>query len=492
MYLTTPIKHGALAAAVILMLSGLVSCGNVKLFSIPAENAISASDREGILYNLPKNLLKVEVTYTVYEPRVMSNGVDSRAGEPAMITMETPLTVSTIVVPDEEQAFVLKQDRFSDDLFITSTISSKLTNEGLLLAVDADVEDKTIEVGEALLISAAKIAKTVAAPIPLVPSSDGDPNGKQAFSQADIDAQEAYHDQLMAQIVQLQKNRVAVTDKVKLEVLNSQIAETQKLLAWHLERNRTYQKKHEVKYTVIIDPQTKYAGMEGVTTDTSQSADGALCIIDHTIQPTHLFKELGPVSETPRVTLRISIAHDRITNSGAEDRKGLVGKDKRIAGIVTRTPWAANVELGIATADGKPAMIGNNVAYLPQLGDMTSLPVVAKRGGKVKTKLVFDQAKGTLTEYSVEKGSPAEKAAAATSKVTDSTVEAYDYLKYDKAKKELELQKQLKDLKASLADDPAPSDFDNQLQSLEQQQQLLDMMLKIKDLEAKIKALEKP
>jgi len=431
----------------------LTSCSKSLHTSLYDEN--STIKNNGVTYNLPMNLLKVEITYTINEPRVIKIGKDEAlTSKKTQITIEDPIILSTLLVADKSKTYLITSNDISNNFFLNSDVDIKLSDNGLLSSIDSDVEDNSIDFAENLIISTAKIAKNVA-----VPGS--------SLMDIGVDG-EAYE-----AIREIQQSVLQIKKKEDLELAIKKIEFYKNQIEWFHQNFKTYIKKSKIKYTVIIDPTEVYSKKGSWSVYENNK-------IYHNIFPKHIFPEESIFNDT--ITLELPKTNISTFES--------LNNNKLIPGIVYRTPSNVNIDI---TSNGN--LLANNSMYLAQFGKITMVPVDSKKGGKKKTSLIFSSITGSLINQKVVAGSSSEKLSKSIKNSIEAVNETVEYLKFESKIKELEKQKSIKDLKDSLKEPEdevkeSETEFEKQLREAKEKQQILELELLIKQIQKQIKELE--
>jgi len=472
------------------------------------------SPSEGVVYNLPKNLIKVEIIYNISEPFELVNGVERKMEKDAVISVDKPVKVISTLVPDETQSFVLTGDRITNNFFTKSTLDFNLTKNGILKGIDADIDDQSVEFGEKVIISAANIAKTVVAPQSEIASQltakmlalTTSLTTAQSDSEKEIINSEIqdivnqlltlnYDSKLMTQIIILDEEFVQNNNKDSLNIIASKIKHLQGQIKWYQENNKTFYKKKEVKYTAVLDPFFIYNRKEIITTKEGDK-------FTHEIIPTSIFPPSIKVADIPSIKVSLTNTNPKKIELPTE-----------VNGVVVRHPASTKIDLELDNS-----LYGSEIVYLAQLGNISIIPVKSKRAGKVKTSIKFDETTGAIAQHRIEASSGSEKIGKSLENSTKTIQETIDYLQFEKEIKRLEAIKKESQLENDLYDlsntelsrefsqleltekitllkkkidelnesEPSETEFDKTIKQLEEQQKLLELELLIKELKDKI------
>src|SRR5690606_35795270 len=89
-------------------------------------------------YYLAKNLLKLEIIYTVNEPRVEKNGIDlALTSSSTKITVENPISVTKLLVADETKTYVVTGKQLPESAFLNNGTNGVPHIEGKTFQIPA-------------------------------------------------------------------------------------------------------------------------------------------------------------------------------------------------------------------------------------------------------------------------------------------------------------------------------------------------------------------
>lgn len=499
---------------VILFILGItvLSC-SVELKSIKySESKIS----EGVVYNLPKNLVKIEVSYTVREPYELVNGVEKRmTNSEAIIAIEKPIKVISKLIADKSKSYVLTGDRITNNFFTKSTLDFNLTQDGLLKAIDTDIDDESAEFGEKLIISTGNIAKTFVAPQSKIASQlnaelaslmtqiQTVQSGTEEANQINLRMEELisqlftlnYDSKLLTQIVILNEEFLSNNNKDSLNIISSKIKHLQSQIEWYQKNNKTFYKSKDIKYTAVIDPFIEYNRDEVKTEKVGTK-------YSHKIKPKNIFPSSVPAKKIPEIKITL-----------IDNKQGEFTVDDEVNGIVVRHPASTKVDLEV-----NDNLYGSEIIYLAQLGNISTIPIKSKRAGKVKTTIRFDPTTGAIAQHKIEANSGSSKIGKSLENSTKTIQETIEYLTFEKEIKRLEALKTESQLENEIFDlgntelsrelsqlelnekilllkkkidelnqgEVEATDFENTVKELEQQQKLLELEVLIKTLKEQI------
>jgi hypothetical protein len=365
----------ATALAVCSLLAG--GCATKSLSVQPQ----TAPGQRGVVYGLPKTLLKVTVPYTVVKKTVVSDGITTH--EQPIVDVRKPIRIDPVYVVDPANLFVLDGKDLWDSMWLDSSTKVTLSSGLLLTGVEADSTDKGPEVAESLVSSALTIAKLAAAA--------GEVKAEPVTSIQTRLA--AIAKEIGAEAQRLGAADQGVRDAAKNHIQDL-IAERTQLLdivkAYEASASETVETT-EVDYVIVLDPSDA---------DTFKPVkDKEQLVSQHQIAPPESLFGVGHVSPTP-VFIKVYKGQTAIAEAG---NRVLVPAGN---GVLYRPAVPVRVS---ATVGGATALDG----YLPmsQFGQAAILDAKYKAWAHMKTTAKFDSTSGGMTEYGVDASSSAERAA---------------------------------------------------------------------------------
>ncbi|QDO94499.1 hypothetical protein FNB79_11155 [Formosa sediminum] len=224
----------------VLLLVILSSCSRKTYTALYQDNHLDSSKVTS--YFLPKHVLKLEIVYTINEPRVVYKGIDQAlTSSPTKVTIEDPILITKHIVADQSQAYILSGKQVADKYFKTEqNYEAKDVDTITVFPIDKDTH-------------------TAASSVSLTDSS------------REEDAYAAVLEMLNnISKIQTKQDAVFTLDLVSFYKMQfTQINEDYK----------PYVKKNKVKYTVIVDPLI-------------QNHE------DYTIYPSHIFSDAMVLMDT--------------------------------------------------------------------------------------------------------------------------------------------------------------------------------------------------
>lgn len=476
----------------------------------------TTENKEGIVYSLPKNLIKVEITYTVKTPYELVNGIEHKLNSGQKISIDKPINILSTLEPNEDEAYVLSGSRISNNFFTKSNLDLKLSKKGLLTGIEVEIDDQSTEFGENLIISGTNLAKTLIAPTSqaaseIIKTMDSVNDLKTHKNISDIEKHFldletkklniqlkniTYDTYLFDEIRQLNQSYINNYNKDSIAIIKSKITHLTSQLQYFQLRNKTFYKSKELKYTALIDPFKKYSSNEISTSIINGDT------YNHKILPQHIFPK-NLTNNIPKIEIQL------VKKNTASPKL-----PSNVEGIVVRNSASTTINLKI-----DDALYGSEVVFLAQLGNISTIPVKSKRAGKIKTSIKFNEFTGAIAQHTIEADAGSDKVGKSLVKSSETLQETIDYLKYQKGIKELEalkgeltlnneiyglsnqeltrefntltdeqkiltLKKTIDELKK---DETDPSEFDKKLKELQDQQAILNLELAIKQIKDQLK-----
>lgn len=372
---------------------------------------------EGLAYYLPKTALKVTVTYTLREETALSQGMESKT---STVLVAKPVKVVPILVPDPKNAFLVSGENISKDIFLEAGLNFKLDENGILMAIDSDVADKTAETLQSLVSAGIKIAS-----IASIAGSEG------AAPPELIDTYER-----IAQIFKEMGSAFKSTspDKLaKVESLKKELEKANEVVNLYKAQNKKTYSDMDIEYTTTLD-----------TSDFAYDEKAGLykreIAVDGLIPG-----KMAPAM--PAVVVKLLLAKDDYSPPDGASAASMKGK-----GIVYRfsRPVMTMVCVG---ASG--TVVFRDLINYPQFGGLARIPVDSKGGTTRKTSIGFSPKTGNLLDYDVKTGSSSDSYAKALNASLDSVQKAIIDIKYDLKAKDLDWQAKLADAEKALLDSKA-------------------------------------
>lgn len=379
----------------------LVSGCSTKSFYI---SQYKGSLTEGIVYFLPKRVLKLTITYTALQRVKVEHGYETNIGRRTVVIKE-PVELETLLIPDQENAFVISGKEISDNVFLESGLYIELDDYGHLRSISSEVRSKALDVAKGIVTSGIKIAKLVA----VARAFEEKPEAikkifaalKKAYSNLEAFSRDLDGEEIKALI------RLAEY----IEYLHSLVENYQY-------ENREYYRETEYTYTTILDPETF-----------KKEKKDSVYEYEHTVIPkSNIAKDLIPKDLPPlRVVVEIPVKE-------YDHTKPDLGQKKR--GIIHRIPVPGLTKI---FANKEDMQIFSDCISYPQFGPMAIAMVGSTKGLKHrKTRIKFSRDTGGLLVYDASSKSSAGKMVEGLGESISSLQEAILELKYDLKRQETE------------------------------------------------------
>ncbi|AUC77622.1 hypothetical protein CW732_18830 [Olleya sp. Bg11-27] len=294
----------------------LSSCSQKSYTALYSENSILLGDE--VKYHLSKNLLKLEIVYTLNEPRVQKNGLDQPLGlNGSQVTIEDPIKITKLLVADKSQTFFIKGKQLSDASFVNIGDKAK----DVIIKDSVTISSENIEAVNKLQLA--------------------------FLTDSNIEVG-AYNS-----VLEIKNNisKIKTKDEAEFTLNLLQLYKDQSTRA--SKDFKPYIKKSKIKYTVIIDPSQLYSNPGNWSKLKGDK-------ISHTIAPKHLFKDKAVLNDV--ITIEVQKPE---TASFSE----LINQ-KSLEGIVYRSPASGKVTVSL----NKQALVKDSLA-IAQLGTVKIIAV---------------------------------------------------------------------------------------------------------------------
>jgi hypothetical protein len=316
--------------------------------------------------------LKASITYTIQKETKMSNGIPVSTTETVLISK--PITLESILSPDEANSFVLSGDGLAKDSRLDMSFKFGVSDNKLLASVTSDITDKTPAIVEGFVGSGISIAKMVAV------AGEGLPEPlKKVSTRLDV---------INNEIVSL----ASQTDPKKLDKIAALVKEQQALLTFatkYNEMNTPKTEEHDVVYTVVLDlGDFKWDGIAKAWTYEIRAPG----------------KKLGDKinnSDVPGATIQVFGTADHHANSIMSYKVPEEGEN----GILYRAPAFLRTKVTIAPFN---ILVYDDYIPFAQAGPINKVEARYKIFTNRKTTITFSSSTGSVKEYGVEAGSSAE------------------------------------------------------------------------------------
>lgn len=168
----TRVLFGSLILS-IAFITGCSTMGRITPIAVSGDDGAAVS--RGVAFVLPKTILELQITYSLYEKRIWEAGLDGNPKKtdeqgklilPHLITrlvlIENPIEIAVITIPDSKMSFAFDTDSLG--AFMKKTdITIKLSESGFIKTTNLVVEDKAKEIVKDLAETTIGLAKLAAA-----------------------------------------------------------------------------------------------------------------------------------------------------------------------------------------------------------------------------------------------------------------------------------------------------------------------------------------
>lgn len=386
--------------------------------SVSVSRYVDSSQR-GVLYALPKTLLRITVPYTVSEETERKHGIDINTE--SVVDILKPISLTPMLAADPAQVYVASVDAGSDSAFLASNLNFKLSDDGLLTAVVGDMKDKSLEALSAAVSAGVQIAKVAAVA-----------GTRQVFPD-EIKGIEKRIASLYAAMGEVSpEGDTSAVDRI--EALRAEIELLQNIAAEYQAANANRVRTWDVEYTIVVDP---------MNLDFDEQSG---CFMLKNITPEELVPEI-PQDEMPTVRLALKVPH------GVDKAKAAAPVAEARSGILYRLP--VPVECSVFVNDSLKLQ---DFVRMPQFGPIGCAPVESKKWADRKSSLVFSPKTGGLTGYSVVAGDSAEKAVTVLEDAGKTIQTGREAIKYDLKIEELNKKVKLLEAEQKLKEKKSESD----------------------------------
>lgn len=381
----------------------------------------------GVVYSLPKTLLKVSITYTIEKTTKMEDGIIKSSTEEAVI--RKPLVVEPVLASDPQNCYVISGQGLTKDVGLDASFKFQINDNLLLAGVAADVTDKTPEILQGVVSSGLSIAKVVA----MAGEEATSPLKEVAGRLASIDTE-------IATLARPNND-----DPKRLEKLDTLQKEQQTWLSFvakYRELNTTRIETRDVAYTRVMDL-TEFKWAEDRWALASVKAPG---------------KMLGNLADSgvPGVSVEVFANRTQYDNATGAFLTPEAGEK----GVIYRVPTPLRTRITVAPSN---TVFFDDYIPFAQVGSFNKVEASYKALAKRKTTMIFSATTGGLKEYGVETTSSAEAATKALDtslskvqttmgeiKKTQDAAEAAKKTPEQMKLSELDMQKKLVDAETAL------------------------------------------
>lgn len=320
------------------------------------DSGVTKSPPEGLVYYLPKNLIRIKITYTVREVTRIVNGNPNP--EKYDIIFKKPIEVETELVSDMDNAFVIDGKRITNSTWLKSVLEFNLFPSGLMKSVTAEIEDQSADLAKNIILTSGELAKTFVSPIGFGAKNIGEADKRISYEEiyenavvdellkdankvniSDEDIQNFLRNEKYSFLVEsdpaiiktreiIQKNEINsvtffknIREKIKLrdrdenyyleqiDNLNDRISLSEnqdkfdfykkkidyfkKQLQWYKSLNMIQEKEYEIVFEAVLDPFKEYNSKNKKGISTKTTNNPDESITyTHSIRPYYLFESL--------------------------------------------------------------------------------------------------------------------------------------------------------------------------------------------------------
>jgi len=361
-----------------LLISTAAGCSSKQL-SIKSQRlgAFETPPKNAMTYSLPRRMFSVTIPYVQKKYTKYTNGIPEDAPQ-VEIECNKPITLTPVLVPDPNQRFAFHVDPVSESAWFESNFSVSTSETGILLGLNAEATDKTIETIQGVFSAALSIAKTFA------------PAGAETQPISDR------ANKLIEQIA-------ATSDPAERKKLQEELQQLYVAIAEIVRNNRTEVTETEGTFSTIVD-------VESCPHENGQY----IC---------PLLPKFSGYRSVPRITMRVSGVipakkteqageHTETKDPAAPDGPESIPNNSTNfeSGVAVRRPVVGVVEVVLAQGTAELTVL-KTTAEFPQFGEVQFVQVPIKRLTSRKVALEFGTTSGAVTKYSLESGSSADKVA---------------------------------------------------------------------------------
>lgn len=415
-----------------------------------------ATASKGIYYNLPKSVVKVEIDYTVKRDYNLVNGVKDYQGN-SYASIEAPVRISTIAVPDTSQRYILTYKKHNNNYFFDDNYSVEVGADARLKAVNWETENVIPDIMGNLVSTGLNVFKTLT-------QAKGD-----SLKSLTNDGQELIAD-YEAEILRLDGKILEESTKSKSDL--KPLIKQQELLTLRVAKLKLLYKKGQkdskkISQTVYINLEKDYSNNPFI----KKTTNGGLMQFEIDLK-----SRFKGITEETFPTVRFSLPKPTTHENGTE-------------GIRYRIPEQVTYNLDIITGEERTI---NKVAVadlsLIQYGDVNAFPMKAKGSKKSKIALTIDEKTGLITKVSNTSNSILKSSSELAKTASGEIFETFDNYSFNKAKRELENEEALLKLMDSIeqlnAEEPAVSEIEKLIEQLQLQYDKLLLEQQIRELQA--------
>jgi hypothetical protein len=168
----TRVLFGSLILS-IAFITGCSTTGRITPIAVSGDDGAAVS--RGVAFVLPKTILELQITYSLYEKRIWEAGPDGNPkktdeqGKPILphpitrlVLIENPIEIAVITIPDSRMSFAFDTEALGA-FMKKKDITIKLSESGFIKTTNLVVQDKAKEIVKELAETTVGLAKLAAA-----------------------------------------------------------------------------------------------------------------------------------------------------------------------------------------------------------------------------------------------------------------------------------------------------------------------------------------
>ncbi|MEZ4857863.1 MAG: hypothetical protein R2781_03560 [Flavobacteriaceae bacterium] len=416
-----------------------------------------ANSQKGILYNLPKSIIKLDLEYSIYKDYYFLNGEKIYTSNP-YAKLENPITVTSVSVPDDKSNYILTYKKNNSNYFYEDNYTVELNSNGTIKSLNWETENVIPDIASNIISTGLNIFKTIS------PASD-----------------ESAIDEKLNLISHLEKEVTIIDNKIKLATSKEnlkkvkELKELQNIIISRVEKLKTLNKKGQKdkttkSVTLYINLEKDYS--EDIFID--KQIDTTSKDVSYIIDLKSKFKGIDEES-FPKVVLTLPIN---------------TGKNNSAEGVKYRLPKKVSYTLTLKDVNDieypERLLISSDIQII-QYGDINSFPLTVKGSKKSKIALTIDEKTGLITKVSNTSNSILKESSSFLKTSSEEIYNTFDDYSFKKKKKELENEKSLLELQSSIdnltKDEVKPTEIEVKIAELKFLLERLELEKKIKELE---------
>jgi hypothetical protein len=279
-------------------------------------NDYSVLTGDEVAYHLSKGLLKIEIVYTLNEPKLDKHEGNTQCiNNNAKVTIEDPIKITKLLVADTSKTYYIIGQKVSNTFFVNTseTPQNSIAKDSVFISANSVKSDKALSF----------------------------------LTDSNIEVG-AYNS-----VLNIKNNMSKITSKDEAEFALKLLHLYKKQSTRKDDKEKRYIKKTKLKYTVIIDPSKRYAKQGHWSTIKDNK-------IYHTIAPDHLFGEYVTLNDV--VTLQLPMP--------TTESETKVATQKPLEGVAYRSLSTVNFTLSL-----NDSRVASDSLSLSQLGTIKTITI---------------------------------------------------------------------------------------------------------------------